>query len=110
MVEATGARPADRAYPGAGIRAHYRKFAQWLAQQPESLLQARRDEAELIFRRVGITFALYGDTDSTERTIPFDIVPRIFPAAEWARLERGLSQRVQALNTFITTNTSSKQA
>ena len=82
-------------------RPHYAGFAQWLAQQPEHTLKARREEAELIFRRVGITFAVYGDTDGTERTIPFDIVPRIFPAHEWSALERGLKQRVQALNMFL---------
>jgi hypothetical protein len=101
MVDTSGARPHAGACPSESARAHYRDFAQWLAQQPEHLLQTRRDEAELIFRRVGITFAVYGDTDGTERTIPFDIVPRIFPAAEWSRLERGLKQRVQALNMFL---------
>ena len=101
MVDTSGARPAAEACPSQSARAHYRGFAQWLAQQPEHLLQTRRDEAELIFRRVGITFAVYGDSDGTERTIPFDIVPRIFPAAEWSRLERGLKQRVQALNMFL---------
>ncbi len=85
----------------AGPRAHYRGFTQWLSSQPGERIAARREEAELIFRRVGITFAVYGDTDGTERTIPFDIVPRIFPAAEWARLEQGLRQRVQALNMFL---------
>jgi uncharacterized circularly permuted ATP-grasp superfamily protein len=101
MVDTSGARPAAEGCPSRSARAHYRGFAQWLAQQPEHLLQTRRDEAELIFRRVGITFAVYGDSDGTERTIPFDIVPRIFPAAEWSRLERGLKQRVQALNMFL---------
>ena len=74
MVDTSGARPAIGACPSQSARAHYQGFAQWLAQQPEHLLQARRDEAELIFRRVGITFAVYGDSDGTERTIPFDIV------------------------------------
>ncbi len=82
-------------------RAHYQGFTQWLSNQSGERIDARREEAELIFRRVGITFAVYGDTDGTERTIPFDIVPRIFPAAEWARLEQGLRQRVQALNMFL---------
>ena len=101
MVDTREAGPGPGAYPSQSTRAHYRGFAQWLSEQPAQLLQARRDEAELIFRRVGITFAVYGDTDGTERTIPFDIVPRIFPAEEWAKLERGLRQRVQALNMFL---------
>ena len=65
---------------------------------------ARRDEAEMIFRRVGITFAVYGDKDSgegTERLIPFDLIPRIIPSHEWKEMEKGLKQRVAALNRFL---------
>jgi uncharacterized circularly permuted ATP-grasp superfamily protein len=58
-------------------------------------------EVELLFRRLGITFAVYGETNDVERLIPFDIVPRIFGAAEWQRLELGLKQRVRALNAFL---------
>jgi uncharacterized circularly permuted ATP-grasp superfamily protein len=65
----------------------------------------RREEAEVIFRRVGITFAVYGDKDEdgagTERLIPFDLIPRIIPAHEWRSMEKGLVQRVTALNRFI---------
>ncbi len=82
-------------------RSHYQQFAQWLSQQGEQYLSARREEADLMFRRVGITFAVYGESAGTERTIPFDIVPRIFPASEWSRLEAGLRQRVMALNMFL---------
>ncbi len=88
-----------------GVRPHYQAYANWLAQQSGQAMQARRNEAELIFRRVGITFAVYGDKDEdgagTERLIPFDLIPRIIPAQEWARLERGLVQRVSALNRFV---------
>ena len=101
MIEAGTSGWGDSIRPLQGMRGHYQRFAQWLSQQPEQLIAARREEAELIFRRVGITFAVYGDSDGTERTIPFDIVPRIFPAAEWRHLERGLKQRVQALNMFL---------
>lgn len=101
MLEIDSNSWRDNVLPAHGMRGHYQSFAQWLAQQPEPLIAARREEAELIFRRVGITFAVYGDSDGTERTIPFDIVPRIFPAAEWEHLERGLKQRVQALNMFL---------
>ncbi|MDB5860458.1 MAG: hypothetical protein JWQ76_4147 [Ramlibacter sp.] len=69
------------------------------------MMRSRRDEAEMIFRRVGITFAVYGDKDEdgagTERLIPFDLIPRIIPAKEWRRMEEGLVQRVTALNRFI---------
>jgi uncharacterized circularly permuted ATP-grasp superfamily protein len=88
-----------------GVRDHYRSYAQWLASQPAESMRARRDEAEMIFRRVGITFAVYGAKDEdgagTERLIPFDLIPRIIPAHEWAELERGLVQRVTALNDFL---------
>jgi uncharacterized circularly permuted ATP-grasp superfamily protein len=90
-----------RAHPEGIPRAHYDAFAKWLAEQSPELMHNKREEAELIFRRVGITFAVYGDEAGTERTIPFDIIPRIFPADEWAALEKGLRQRVSALNQFL---------
>ena len=80
---------------------HYRQLQHWLRDQDMETLRARHEEAELIFRRVGITFAVYGDDDGTERTIPFDIMPRVFPGHEWQRLQAGLKQRVQALNLFL---------
>ena len=89
----------------AGVRLHYQGFDLWLQQQSAELMAARRDEAEMIFRRVGITFAIYGAKDEdgagTERLIPFDVIPRIIPSDEWARLQRGLTQRVTALNRFL---------
>ncbi len=90
---------------GKLIRDHYKIYDQWLARQPGDMMAKRREEAELIFRRVGITFAVYGEKDEdgsgTERLIPFDLIPRIIPAHEWAALEKGLVQRVTALNRFI---------
>ncbi len=87
------------------VREHYRTYARWLSRQSAELMQARREEAEMIFRRVGITFAVYGAKDEdgagTERLIPFDLIPRIIPAREWASMEQGLVQRVNALNRFI---------
>ena len=87
------------------VRPHYASYDQWLARQPRDVMRARRDEAEMIFRRVGITFAVYGEKDEdgagAERLIPFDLIPRIIPAHEWATMERGLIQRVTALNRFI---------
>jgi len=82
-------------------RDHYRRFDTWLAAQPPEVIARKRAEADLIFRRVGITFAVYGSDAGTERLIPFDIIPRIIPAAEWAQLEAGLVQRVKTLNMFI---------
>ncbi|MTW03702.1 circularly permuted type 2 ATP-grasp protein [Pseudoduganella ginsengisoli] len=85
----------------APVREHYREFCRWLEQQPADTLARKRAEADLLFRRVGITFAVYGDDAGTERLIPFDIIPRIIPSGEWAQLQAGLAQRVKALNMFI---------
>jgi uncharacterized circularly permuted ATP-grasp superfamily protein len=83
------------------IRAVYRRVDSWLKESPPELLSSRRNQAELMFRRIGITFAVYGEKDSTERLIPFDIIPRIISRSEWTRLEKGLVQRVTALNAFL---------
>ncbi len=90
---------------GEQVRDHYKIYDEWLARQPGDMMAKRREEAEMIFRRVGITFAVYGEKDEsgagTERLIPFDLIPRIIPAHEWATMEKGLVQRVTALNRFI---------
>ena len=106
----------DEMYDGSDrVRAHYREFERWLSEQTPDTMQFKRAEADLVFRRVGVTFAVYGqneDSDgdgqvnreareATERLIPFDVVPRIIPAAEWKQLEAGLRQRVRALNMFL---------
>ena len=87
------------------VREHYLQYARWLAEQPDDVMRARREEAEMIFRRVGITFAVYGAKDEdgagTERLIPFDLIPRVIPASEWRSMEKGLEQRVTALNRFL---------
>jgi uncharacterized circularly permuted ATP-grasp superfamily protein len=85
----------------AGLRPAYEKLANWLSETPPETLQYRREEAELLFRRIGITFAVYGDNESTERLIPFDVIPRILSSKEWTLLEKGLKQRVKALNMFL---------
>jgi uncharacterized circularly permuted ATP-grasp superfamily protein len=84
-----------------GVRSHYREFERWLSRQSDDLMRLKRAEADLVFRRVGITFAVYGESSGTERLIPFDVIPRIIPAVEWRRLEAGLRQRVRALNLFL---------
>ena len=83
------------------VRDIYQRYSQWQQALPAGTLERKSHEAELLFRRMGITFAVYGEADGAERLIPFDIVPRIFGAAEWQRLERGLKQRVKALNAFL---------
>ncbi len=91
----------DEMGAAATPRPAYAGVARWLAETPRETLAAKLDEAELIFRRTGITFAVYTEGGDPERLIPFDIIPRILDAGEWAVLERGLIQRVRALNAFI---------
>jgi uncharacterized circularly permuted ATP-grasp superfamily protein len=92
----------DEMYDASGaVRPHYQTFARWLADTPDELLAQRRREADLLFHRAGITFTLYGDDQGTERLIPFDIIPRSIPVSEWRMVERGCTQRVQALNMFL---------
>jgi uncharacterized circularly permuted ATP-grasp superfamily protein len=89
-------------YPDTGAaRSHYQRYDEWLKVQPAERLAQKRAEADALFHRVGITFAVYGQEEGAERLIPFDIVPRVLPAEEWVRLEAGLKQRVRALNAFI---------
>ncbi|MYM88709.1 circularly permuted type 2 ATP-grasp protein [Duganella sp. BJB488] len=88
-------------HASAEVREHYREFCGWLQRQSSETIERKRAEADLTFRRVGITFAVYGDDAGTERLIPFDTIPRIIPAGEWKQLQTGLVQRVQALNMFI---------
>ena len=83
------------------VREHYRALAQWLAETPPERVLEKRREADLLFHRVGITFAVYGDAQGAERLIPFDTIPRIIPLAEWELLVKGLTQRVTALNRFL---------
>ena len=89
-------------YPSEGAaRAHYQRYTEWLGNQPAERLAQKRAEADALFHRVGITFAVYGQEEGAERLIPFDIVPRVLPSDEWRHLEAGLKQRVRALNAFI---------
>jgi uncharacterized circularly permuted ATP-grasp superfamily protein len=82
-------------------RSAYDVLQNWLKSAPADLLERRRAEAELLFRKVGITFAVYGNAEAEERLIPFDIIPRIISGREWARLSKGLEQRVATLNLFL---------
>ena len=83
------------------LRPAYNELSRWLSEVPPDVLDYRRREAELLFRRIGITFAVYGEADAQERLIPFDVLPRILSAAEWDLLRPGLEQRVKAINAYI---------
>src|SRR5690349_24438836 len=80
------------------LRPAYGELSRWLAEIPPDVLDYRRREAEVLFRRIGITFAVYGEADSQERLIPFDVVARVRAAAEWDIVRAGLEERVQAVN------------
>ena len=86
---------------GGAPRSHCADYWRWLEGQSQDYLARKRSEADALFHRVGITFAVYGENSGTERLIPFDLVPRIIPSEDWTRLEAGLAQRVRALNAFI---------
>lgn len=88
---------ADRSARGC-----FAELGRWMANTPPMELARRQASAEATFRQLGITFSVYGDDDAAERIIPFDIVPRIFTASEWAKLSAGLVQRVEAINAFLT--------
>ena len=85
----------------ASVREIYAAYNTWLKGVPHHQLDNKRQEAEMLFRRVGITFNVYGDDDGAERLIPFDVVPRILAAKEWSLLSAGAIQRVRALNMFL---------
>ncbi|PMW46221.1 hypothetical protein C1X31_34150, partial [Pseudomonas sp. GW456-11-11-14-LB2] len=79
----------------------YAGVAKWLEETPSETLSARRAQAELFFRRLGVTFAVYGEAEADERIIPFDIIPRVIAQSEWRQIEAGARQRVAALNAFL---------
>src|SRR2546421_4816673 len=83
------------------VQPAYSELARWLTEIAPDVLDSRRREAEVLFRRIGITFAVYGEADAQERLIPFDVVPRILAAAEWDILRAGLEQRAKAINHYI---------
>ena len=82
-------------------RSGFEALAGWLETTPPAELDRRQQTAEAAFRQMGITFNVYGDEEAAERIIPFDIIPRLFSAAEWRRVSEGLEQRVRAINAFV---------
>ena len=99
----TGDKPHfdEMLLPDGSVRAPYSEFCEWYGAQDASRLRTKARDAENFFRRTGITFAVYDEEVASERLIPFDIVPRIISGREWARLSRGIEQRVRAINAFL---------
>jgi uncharacterized circularly permuted ATP-grasp superfamily protein len=102
----------DDAPPGAGpynemqevdgsVRPHYQRYAAWLADKPLEYLLQKQREADTLYTRLGITFAVYGEGSGVERAIPFDIIPRILRPDAWKTICDGTCQRVRALNAFL---------
>jgi uncharacterized circularly permuted ATP-grasp superfamily protein len=94
-------RPFDEMGSDDDARSPYDQIRRWIEETPAEALGLKQREAELLFRRIGITFAVYTEGGDPERLIPFDIIPRMLDAAEWELLSRGLKQRVRALNDFV---------
>nr|WP_206076959.1 circularly permuted type 2 ATP-grasp protein [Palleronia sediminis] len=88
-------------YQGDHVRPPYAGLDAWARDMPDELRTMKQSEAETLFRRIGITFAVYGEGGSPDRLIPFDMFPRVFSSGEWNRLERGIKQRARALNAFL---------
>ncbi|MEM7142331.1 MAG: circularly permuted type 2 ATP-grasp protein [Actinomycetota bacterium] len=86
---------------GAALRRPYARYQRWFAEEDPRRLLKKSADAEALFRRTGITFNVYGADEGDERLIPFDVVPRIISAREWRTLERGIEQRVRAINAFL---------
>ena len=88
-------------FQGEAVRVPYAGLVGWMDGMSADRRLAKQAEAEALFRRIGITFAVYGEGGDPDRLIPFDMFPRVFTAAEWARLEKGIKQRARALNAFL---------
>ena len=84
-----------------GVRPAYAAYRDWYEEQDGKWLREQDQRAESFFRKTGITFNVYGDTDGEERLIPFDMIPRIITAKEWRKLTKGIEQRVRAINAFL---------
>ncbi|MBF9031972.1 circularly permuted type 2 ATP-grasp protein [Rhodobacterales bacterium HKCCE3408] len=92
----------DEMFAGDGtVRSPYQSYDAWFTDEDIKELRKKSIEAERFFRRTGITFNVYGQAEADERLIPFDIVPRIISGREWAKLTKGIEQRVRALNAFL---------
>ena len=95
-------RPFDEMTLDDGeTRAAYRFYEAWLRATPLERFARKHDQADMLFRRLGITFTVYGEEEGTERLIPFDIIPRILGAEEWNVVATGVCQRVDAINAFL---------
>jgi uncharacterized circularly permuted ATP-grasp superfamily protein len=92
----------DEMFEASGqARPQYRALFNRLMELPADDLRKRQRDADRTFLQQGITFTVYGDQSGTERIFPYDLLPRVLTAAEWKTIERGLTQRLTALNLFL---------
>jgi uncharacterized circularly permuted ATP-grasp superfamily protein len=82
-------------FQGVEVRIPYARLKDWVATMPQELRHLKQAEAEALFRRIGITFAVYGEGGDPDRLIPFDMMPRVFTGRNGAKLERGIKQRTR---------------
>ncbi|MDF0597248.1 circularly permuted type 2 ATP-grasp protein [Psychromarinibacter halotolerans] len=101
MSKAAEPRYFNEMETGGAVRGPYAGIQDWVNEMPAELRSLKQHEAESLFRRIGITFAVYGEGGDPDRLIPFDMFPRVFSADEWRKLERGIKQRARALNAFL---------
>jgi uncharacterized circularly permuted ATP-grasp superfamily protein len=95
-------RAYDEMFSGPGVlHPHYQPLLEHFSSLPADELRRRKQAADLSFLNQGITFTVYGRDEGTERIFPYDPVPRIVTSSEWATVERGLTQRITALNLFL---------
>jgi len=95
-------RAYDEMFSGPGVlHPHYQPLLEHFSSLPTDELRRRKQAADLSFLNQGITFTVYGREEGTEQIFPYDPIPRIVTAAEWATVERGLTQRITALNLFL---------
>ncbi len=87
--------------PDGVVRPHYKSICDRFGEMAPAEIEAKKSLAEKTYVRQGVTFTVYSGDEGTERIMPFDLIPRVIPAAEWAFLERGLEQRLRALNLFL---------
>ena len=91
----------NEVYKNSKVRKFYNQIYDWAKSLPENVIVKKKNEAENLFKKIGITFSVYNNFDSTERLIPFDMFPRIISSTEWIKIKRGVIQRALAVNAFL---------
>ena len=91
----------NEVYKNSKVRKFYNQIYDWAKSLPENVIVKKKNEAENLFKKIGITFSVYNNFDSTERLIPFDMFPRIISSIEWKKIKKGVIQRALAINAFL---------